>query len=360
MVSGAGWAAFVSLRGTKSPSRLQCRSVAELILYAIPAFVLLLAVELWSFRLAADEDLVGYEARDTRTSLSMGAGNVVINAVWKLAVVVVYAGLYELTPLRMPADEWWTYVLLFFADDFAYYWFHRIHHEVRVFWASHVVHHSSQHYNLSTALRQTWTPMTALPFWAGLALLGFAPWMILTQQAISLIYQFWIHTERVGRLPAPFEFVFNTPSHHRVHHGSNELLPRPQLRRHPDRLGPPVRDLPGGDGAGAVRADAEPAHLQAAPGGLPRVRGDRPRRARRRQLGRAPRLHVPRPWLVAGRAPGRDARLSQQAWTAAALLTTSKARPGMRLSWLRLSSFQRRSLLPLKYQLEPLSATIRP
>ena len=138
-------------------------------------------------------------------------------------MVVVYAGLYELSPLRMPADEWWTYALLFFADDFAYYWFHRIHHEVRVFWASHVVHHSSQHYNLSTALRQTWTPMTSLPFWAVLALLGFQPWMILTQQAISLIYQFWIHTERIGRLPAPVELVFNTPSHHRVHHGSNEL-----------------------------------------------------------------------------------------------------------------------------------------
>ena len=75
----------------------------------------------------------------------------------------------------MPADEWWTCVLLFFADDLAYYWFHRVHHEVRVFWASHVVHHSSEHYNLSTALRQTWTPMTSLPFWAPLALLGFAP-----------------------------------------------------------------------------------------------------------------------------------------------------------------------------------------
>ena len=84
--------------------------MGELILYAIPAFVLLLVVELLSFRLAADEDLVGYEARDTRTSLTMGGGNVVINAVWKLVVVVVYAGLYELTPLRMPADEWWTYV----------------------------------------------------------------------------------------------------------------------------------------------------------------------------------------------------------------------------------------------------------
>jgi sterol desaturase/sphingolipid hydroxylase (fatty acid hydroxylase superfamily) len=197
--------------------------VSELILYAIPAFVLLLAVELWSFRLAADEDLVGYELRDTRTSLTMGLGNVAINTVWKLAVVVIYAGLYELTPLRMPADRWWTYVILFFADDLSYYWFHRIHHEVRVFWASHVVHHSSEHYNLSTALRQTWTPMTSLPFWAGLALLGFQPWMILTQQSISLIYQFWIHTERIGRLPVPIEFIFNTPSHHRVHHGSNEL-----------------------------------------------------------------------------------------------------------------------------------------
>ena len=197
--------------------------MAELVLYAIPAFVLLLVVELLSFKYARDDDLVGYESRDTRTSLTMGGGNVAINAVWKLVVVFAYAGLYELTPLRMPADEWWTYALLFFADDLAYYWFHRIHHEVRVFWASHVVHHSSQHYNLSTALRQTWTPMTALPFWAPLALLGFAPWMILTQQAVSLIYQFWIHTERVKRLPAPIEFVFNTPSHHRVHHGANEV-----------------------------------------------------------------------------------------------------------------------------------------
>jgi sterol desaturase/sphingolipid hydroxylase (fatty acid hydroxylase superfamily) len=197
--------------------------VAELLFYAIPAFVLLLVVELLSFKYARDEELVGYETRDTRTSLTMGGGNVAINFVWKLVVVGVYAGLYELTPLRMPPDMWWAYALLFFADDLAYYWFHRIHHEVRVFWASHVVHHSSEHYNLSTALRQTWTPMTALPFWVPLALLGFPPWMILTQQAISLIYQFWIHTERVGRLPAPLEFVLNTPSHHRVHHGANEI-----------------------------------------------------------------------------------------------------------------------------------------
>jgi sterol desaturase/sphingolipid hydroxylase (fatty acid hydroxylase superfamily) len=196
--------------------------MVDLILYAVPAFVLLLVVEAISFRIAAAEHMVGYEARDTATSLSMGLGNVVINAVWKLAVVVVYAALYQLTPLRMPADSPLTYLLLFLADDLAYYWFHRGHHQVRGLWASHVVHHSSRHYNLSTALRQTWTPMTALPFWLPLALLGFAPWMILAQQSVSLAYQFWLHTERIGRLPRWFEAVFNTPSHHRVHHGSNE------------------------------------------------------------------------------------------------------------------------------------------
>jgi sterol desaturase/sphingolipid hydroxylase (fatty acid hydroxylase superfamily) len=196
--------------------------VAEVLYYAIPAFVLLLAVEAISFAIARNEALVGYDTKDTATSLSMGIGNVVVNFGWKFVVLVVYAGLYELTPLRVPTDAWWAWVIIFFADDLAYYWFHRISHEVRVFWASHVVHHSSEHYNLSTALRQTWVPMTYLPFWLPLALAGFPPWMILTQQAVSLIYQFWIHTERIGRLPRPIELVFNTPSHHRVHHGANE------------------------------------------------------------------------------------------------------------------------------------------
>ena len=113
-------------------------------------------------------------------------------------------------------------MLLFFADDLAYYWFHRVSHESRVFWASHVVHHSSQHYNLSTAVRQTWVPMTYLPFWLPLLLLGFPPWMVLLAQSWSLIYQFGLHTERIGKLPRPLEAILNTPSHHRVHHGANE------------------------------------------------------------------------------------------------------------------------------------------
>ncbi len=195
--------------------------MAEVLYYAIPFFVLLLIAEYASFRHLGDDDMVGYDLRDTGTSISMGLGNVVINVGWKLVVVAVYAGLYELTPLRLDPHSPLTWVALFFADDLAYYWFHRVSHESRLFWASHVVHHSSQHFNLSTALRQTWVPMPYFPFWLPLPLLGFPVWMVLLAQAWSLIYQFWIHTERIKRLPRWVEQIFNTPSHHRVHHGSN-------------------------------------------------------------------------------------------------------------------------------------------
>ena len=196
--------------------------MAEVLYYAFPYFVLLLIVEFLSFRHLESDGLVGYDLRDSRTSITMGIGNVIINVGWKFAVLAVYALLYELAPWHLPTDAWGVWVALFFADDFSYYWFHRVSHESRVFWASHVVHHSSQHYNLSTALRQTWVPMTYAPFWLWMPLAGFAPWMVLLAQAWSLIYQFGIHTERIVRLPRFVELVFNTPSHHRVHHGSNE------------------------------------------------------------------------------------------------------------------------------------------
>ncbi len=199
--------------------------MAEILYYAIPFFVLLLVVEALSFRHARDDadDLIGYEANDTRTSLLLGTGNVIINVAWKLVVLAIFVAVYELSPLRLDPGDWWVWVLLFFADDFSYYWFHRISHESRFFWASHVVHHSSTHYNLSTALRQTWVPMTYFPFWLWMPAVGFEPWMVLLAQSWSLIYQFWIHTERVRKLPRFLEVFLNTPSHHRVHHGSNQV-----------------------------------------------------------------------------------------------------------------------------------------
>ena len=134
-----------------------------------------------------------------------------------------YSLVYQFRLFTVDMTQWWAWVVLFFADDFSYYWFHRISHSSRYFWASHVVHHSSMKYNLGTALRQTWTGNLtgAFIFWIWLPLVGFSPVAVMTMQAISLLYQFWIHTEHINKFPAPIEFIFNTPSHHRVHHGSD-------------------------------------------------------------------------------------------------------------------------------------------
>lgn len=188
--------------------------------YAIPGFLLLLSLEAW-FSFKENKQL--YEAKDTWSSLSLGIGNVVIGFATKAMIWGLFTFLYQYRLFTLDFRVWWFWLLLFFADDFSYYWFHRTAHHVNWFWASHVVHHSSQHYNLAAALRQTWTGNAtgSFLFWAWMPLLGFHPVWVLFMQQISLIYQFWIHTEVVDKLPAPLEFVFNTPSHHRVHHGTN-------------------------------------------------------------------------------------------------------------------------------------------
>jgi sterol desaturase/sphingolipid hydroxylase (fatty acid hydroxylase superfamily) len=188
--------------------------------YAIPGFILLLSIEAW-FSYRENRDL--YEKKDTFSSLALGIGNVIIGFGTKALTFGLFTFLYQFRLFDLSASLWWYWVLLFFADDFSYYWFHRTAHNVNWFWASHVVHHSSERYNLSAALRQTWTGNAtgAFLFWAWMPLAGFHPIWILFMQQVSLIYQFWIHTETISRLPRPLEFVLNTPSHHRVHHGSN-------------------------------------------------------------------------------------------------------------------------------------------
>lgn len=197
----------------------------QLILAAIPFFILFLAIEMVALRHAAHEHAadpaapIGYATKDTATSLTMGIGSLGFKAIVKLGALVVFAGVYELSPLKMPMDTWWPWVILFFAEDLSFYAYHRGHHRIRMLWATHVTHHSSQYFNLSTALRQDWSPFTAPVFWLWLAVLGFPPWAILLAQSWNLLYQFLLHTETVKKLPRPIEFVFNTPSHHRVHHG---------------------------------------------------------------------------------------------------------------------------------------------
>lgn len=190
----------------------------NLLYYAIPGFVLLLVAEvLWARHHRED----WYEAKDAWSSLAMGIGNVITGLFTKLLVVGAYFLVWEIRLFDL-GFTWWVWVLGFFADDFSYYWFHRASHHVRYFWASHVVHHSSQKYNLATALRQTWTGNLSgsFLFWLWMPLVGFHPIMVMTLQAVSLIYQFWIHTESIRKL-GPLEWVFNTPSHHRVHHASD-------------------------------------------------------------------------------------------------------------------------------------------
>jgi sterol desaturase/sphingolipid hydroxylase (fatty acid hydroxylase superfamily) len=195
----------------------------HLVLYAIPGFVALMIIEaLWVRRARRDDAaLRGYAVRDTATSLTLGIGNVVLHAATNAATFGLLVVAYEHRLFTLPST-WWTWALLLVAEDLCYYAFHRSHHEVRALWAAHINHHSSTHYNLSTALRQSWTtPFTSPWFWLPLPFLGFAPWMIITQKAISLLYQFWLHTESIRSL-GPLELVLNTPSHHRVHHGRND------------------------------------------------------------------------------------------------------------------------------------------
>ncbi|MEZ6022181.1 MAG: sterol desaturase family protein [Hyphomonadaceae bacterium] len=189
-----------------------------IITLAVPGFVLLILIEMVMVRLSHRGR---YEVRDSATSLMMGFGNQVAAILFGSLVILSYFWVHQYRLF----DLGWTWPVLvacFFAEDLAYYWFHRIAHERRWFWASHVIHHSSQHYNLTTALRQTWTGALGLNFvfWLPLIYVGFPPGMVLMFSAFSLVYQFWIHTELIDRM-GPFEWVFNTPSHHRVHHATN-------------------------------------------------------------------------------------------------------------------------------------------
>jgi sterol desaturase/sphingolipid hydroxylase (fatty acid hydroxylase superfamily) len=198
-----------------------------LIYYAIPFFLVTLGLERWLVyrrekKERADTELAGFTTKDSFASLAMGVGFLVVEAFLKLLPFAGLAWLYQFRLFDIPI-AWWSWILLLFAEDFCYYWFHRLHHDVRLLWAAHVNHHSSTHYNLTTALRQSWTtPITGFIFWAPLPLLGFPIEMILIQKSISLLYQYWLHTELIGKL-GWFGVLFNTPSHHRVHHGRNPI-----------------------------------------------------------------------------------------------------------------------------------------
>jgi sterol desaturase/sphingolipid hydroxylase (fatty acid hydroxylase superfamily) len=200
---------------------MEIPEIPNLIYYAIPFFITTVIIE---GVIIYKNNPKSYNLKDTFASLSMGIGNVIVNLASKLLIVLVFSFIYENFKLVEIPFTWWAWLLILSVDDFCYYWAHRIGHESRFFWASHIVHHSSQKYNLSTALRQTWTGgFFTFIFYLALPFLGFHPLMIFTQMSVSLLYQYWIHTELIDKMPRWFEAFFNTPSHHRVHHGSNPI-----------------------------------------------------------------------------------------------------------------------------------------
>jgi len=185
----------------------------------IPAFIVLILIEIAVGRLRGT---ARFELRDSAASLLMGLGNVAIGTLTAGVTLAASVWVHQFALFDI-GFQWWAFVLILFAEDLCYYWFHRWSHEVRWLWCAHVNHHTSQHYNLTTALRQTWTGFVAGGWliWLPLALIGFPPVLIAFQKGVSLLYQFWIHTETIDRLPRPLEAVLNTPSHHRVHHAVN-------------------------------------------------------------------------------------------------------------------------------------------
>lgn len=194
------------------------------ITYAVPFFFLSIAIELAALKwLDHDDNLVGYLAKDARTSILMGVGSMVSTTVIKVVMFVVYIAVWTyVAPWHVPG-AWWGLLISVVLVDFAYYWNHRFVHRARVGWAAHQAHHSSTYMNFSTALRQKWNPWFEFFFFLPLPLVGVSPAAVYIAFSINLIYQFFVHTETIQRLPRPVELVFNTPSHHRVHHGSDPI-----------------------------------------------------------------------------------------------------------------------------------------
>jgi len=188
------------------------------VVIAIPMYFILMAIEMITLRFQKHQ---GYRLNDAVTNINCGVISQVTGVFVKVISIGIYTLIYENLALLQIPNNIWTFLLLFFLYDLCYYWAHRKSHEINLFWGGHVVHHSSEEYNLSVALRQSSTQtFWTFFFYFPLAILGFDPVMLVLASGINLLYQFWIHTEAIGKMGFLEKFM-NTPSHHRVHHGRN-------------------------------------------------------------------------------------------------------------------------------------------
>jgi sterol desaturase/sphingolipid hydroxylase (fatty acid hydroxylase superfamily) len=191
----------------------------NIILYAVPFFFLLIFIELFLEK-AKGTDY--YRVNDSINSLTAGVLSRMIGIVKQLFPLTIYIVAYEQLALFQMTPSWWMWLIAFVLYDFCYYWNHRLGHEMNILWAAHVVHHSSEEYNLTTALRQSSSSFFSWIFYLPMAILGFEPMVLITVGSLNLIYQFWVHTRHIPKL-GWYEWAFVTPSNHRVHHAQNQI-----------------------------------------------------------------------------------------------------------------------------------------
>jgi sterol desaturase/sphingolipid hydroxylase (fatty acid hydroxylase superfamily) len=193
---------------------------AQIIVLATPVFLLLAGIEL---AIGVRRGRNTYRWNDALNSIGLGVMSQVTGLFGRLLRIGIYAAMFNaVAPWRLPADAWWVWLLALVAYDFCYYWNHRLGHTCALFWAAHVVHHQSEDYNLSTALRQTSSGfLFGWVFYLPMALLGFPPMVFAIVALIDLLYQYWVHTQLIGKL-GWFDRWFCSPSNHRVHHAVND------------------------------------------------------------------------------------------------------------------------------------------
>ncbi|GAB3893080.1 sterol desaturase family protein [Spirosoma agri] len=194
------------------------KNIPNIILWAVPVMLFFTAIEM---AVAYYQEHDFYEKKETIGSILVGLGNLVVSAAIKLGLLYLCIWIYNLLPWRMEL-QWWTLIPCYVIYDFFSYWAHRVSHEQRFWWATHVVHHSSEHYNLTVSYRLSWIQHLKIVFFLPVAFMGFHPIIFFVTNQLGVLFQFWVHTEYIRRLPAWFEYIFATPSNHRVHHGSQE------------------------------------------------------------------------------------------------------------------------------------------
>lgn len=194
------------------------KSSADLIVYAIPIMAFFTLLEAWhSWKIQKNQ----YNTKEAFGSLFVGLGNVGINLAMKVTLIYGTLFIYNLVPWRMEMN-WWTIIPCLLLYDFCSYWAHYVSHFNRFFWATHVVHHTAENYNLTVSFRLSWMQHFKLLFFLPLAIAGFHPVIFFIVHQIGVLFQFWQHTEYIRKLHPAIEWLIVTPSNHRVHHGSDE------------------------------------------------------------------------------------------------------------------------------------------